>query len=60
MELKDCDCGGTPAVTNYFNGNKEFVVGCTACGNQTPICDSLKEAVTLWNKALYCFAEVQN
>ncbi len=55
MKLQDCDCGGIPEVTYNINGNSEFVVGCTACGNQTPICESLREAVSLWNQ-IYCCA----
>ena len=55
MKLKDCDCGGIAEVTYNLNDNIEFVVGCTACGNQTPNCESLKEAVTLWNHS-YCNA----
>ena len=53
MKLRDCDCGGIPEVVNNFNDNKEFVIACHACGNQTPICDSLREAIILWNQT-YC------
>jgi hypothetical protein len=54
MKLKDCDCGGVPQVTYIFNDNIEFVVGCTVCGNQTPTCENLREAVDLWNKTYCC------
>jgi hypothetical protein len=33
--------------------NFEFVVFCAACGNQTPVCESLREAVSLWHQ-IYC------
>jgi hypothetical protein len=55
MKLQDCDCGGTAQVTYDLDDNAEFVVGCAACGNQTPVCESLKEAVSLWNQ-IYCCA----
>ena len=54
MKLKDCDCGGAAKVTYDTNGNGKFVVGCIACGNQTPSCESVEEAVTLWNKTYCC------
>ena len=50
MKLHDCDCGGIPQVTYATNDNIEYVVVCAACGNQTPICESLREAVALWNQ----------
>ena len=53
MKLKDCDCGGIPEVAYNINDNAEFAVICTACGNQTPVCGSLREAIILWNKT-YC------
>ena len=49
MKLKDCDCGGIPHVTYNIDSDLEFIVICRTCGNQTPICENLKEAVTLWN-----------
>ncbi len=49
MKLKGCDCGGIPHVTYNIDGNLEFIVICRICGNQTPICENLKDAVTLWN-----------
>ena len=49
MKLKDCDCGGIPHVTYKIDGELEFIVICETCGNQTPICENLKEAITLWN-----------
>ena len=55
MKLQDCDCGGTAQVTYNIDDNAEFVVGCAACGNQTPVCESLNEAVSLWNQ-IYCCA----
>jgi len=55
MKLKDCDCGGIPKVTYKLNDKTEFAVGCTACGNQTPVCGNLKAAVSLWNRT-YCHA----
>ena len=54
MKLKDCECGGIPEATYNINDNTEFVIGCTACGNQTPVCESLREAVTLWNQTYCC------
>ena len=54
MKLKDCDCGGIAQVTYEINEHNEFVIGCTVCGNQTPICESLREAVSLWNQIYYC------
>lgn len=50
MKLHDCDCGGIPQVTYEINDNIEYVVVCAACGNQTPVCESLREAVALWNQ----------
>jgi len=55
MKLQDCDCGGTAQVTYEINGDNNVVVGCTVCGNRTPICESLIEAVSLWNR-IYCYA----
>ena len=49
MKLKDCDCGGIPHVIYNNNYDLEFIVICRTCGNQTPICENLKEAVALWN-----------
>ena len=49
MKLKDCGCGGVPQVTYNVDDEFEFAVICEACGNQTPVCDNLKEAVALWN-----------
>ena len=49
MKLKDCDCGGIPHVTYTNDGDLEFIVICRTCGNKTPICENIKEAVTLWN-----------
>ena len=54
MKLQDCDCGGTAQVTYNIDDNSEFVVGCATCGNQTPVCESLSEAVTLWNQTYCC------
>ena len=54
MKLKDCDCGGTPQVTYDINDNREFAVGCDACGNQTPPCSSLVKATSLWNQIYSC------
>ena len=55
MKLKDCDCGGIPEATYKIDGNSEFVVVCEACGNQTPVRETLEEAVALWNQT-YCRA----
>jgi len=55
MKLRDCDCGGIAQVTYEINEHNKFVVGCTICDNQTPVCDSLMEAVSLWNH-IYCYA----
>ena len=54
MKLQDCDCGGIPQVTYKFNDSLKFLVGCVVCGKQTPICRSLREAVTLWNQIYWC------
>ena len=55
MKLHDCDCGGIPEVTYKIDEHSDFVVGCTVCGNRTPMCDSLTEAISLWNQ-IYCCA----
>jgi hypothetical protein len=54
MKLKDCDCGGIPKVTYNFNDNTEFMIGCRVCSNHTPVCDSLKEAIFIWNRTYCC------
>jgi hypothetical protein len=53
MKLEDCDCGGIPQVTYKINFHKEFVARCPTCGNKTAACESLIEAVVLWNQ-IYC------
>ena len=53
MKLQDCGCGGIPQVTYEINEHNNFVVGCTVCDNRTPMCESLREAVSLWNQ-IYC------
>ena len=53
MKLQDCDCGGIAQVTYEINEHSNFVVGCTVCDNRTPICESLREAVSLWNQIYY-------
>jgi hypothetical protein len=55
MKLHDCGCGGIPQVSYSMKNDLEFTVVCTACGNQTPTCDSLREAIILWNQ-FYCRA----
>ena len=55
MKLQDCDCGNIAQVTYEINGHNSFVVGCSVCDNRTPICESLLEAVSLWNQ-IYCDA----
>ena len=55
MKLQDCDCGGIAQVTYEINEHNNFVVVCAVCGNQTPNCESLIEAVSLWNRT-YCYA----
>jgi len=55
MKLQDCDCGGIAQVTYKIYEHSHFVVECTFCGNSTPICESLIEAVSLWNR-IYCCA----
>ena len=50
MKLYNCGCGGIPEVTYNMNSNLEFTVGCEACGNQTPICEDLIEAIAIWNR----------
>jgi hypothetical protein len=53
MKLKDCSCGCIAQVTYEINDHSEFVIGCSVCDNQTPVCASLKEAVSMWN-LIYC------
>jgi hypothetical protein len=55
MKLQDCDCGSMAQVTYEINEHNDFVIGCTVCDNRTPICESLIEAVSLWNQ-IYCYA----
>ena len=50
MKLYDCGCGGTPQVSYGMNNNLEFTVACEACGNQTPICEDLTDAIAIWNR----------
>jgi hypothetical protein len=54
MKLKDCDCGGIPEISYNIDDKIEFVVACVACGNQTPACRNLREAVTSWNQKYCC------
>ena len=49
MKLHDCDCGGIPHVTYNIEGDLKFIVICETCGNQTPVCENIKEAISLWN-----------
>ena len=53
MKLHDCGCGGIPQVTYNIDEMLEFAVACEACGNQTPFCKSLKEAVVVWNRTYF-------
>jgi hypothetical protein len=53
MKLKDCGCGGIAQVTYEISDHNEFVIGCTVCDNRTPACESLMEAVSLWNQIYY-------
>ena len=53
MKLQDCDCGGIPQVTYKINRHFDFVVGCRVCGNRTPTCETLIEAVSLWNQIYF-------
>ena len=53
MKLKDCCCGNIAQVTYEINEHSEFVIGCTVCDNRTPACESLMEAVLLWNQIYY-------
>jgi hypothetical protein len=54
MKLQDCCCGGMPQVTFNINEHSDFVVACANCDNSTPKCESLSEAVSLWNQIYYC------
>ena len=54
MKLQDCCCGSVPQVTYKINEHNDFLVACTNCDNSTPKCDSLIEAVLLWNQVYYC------
>ncbi|MHC4459525.1 MAG: hypothetical protein ACYS0I_20995 [Planctomycetota bacterium] len=53
MKLQDCDCGGIAQVTYEINEHNNFVISCTVCDNRTPICESLREAVSQWNQIYY-------
>lgn len=55
MKLQDCDCGYLAQVTYEINGHNNFVVGCSVCDNRTPTCESLSEAVSLWDH-IYWYA----
>jgi hypothetical protein len=55
MKLQECGCGDIAQVTYEINGHNNFMVGCSVCDNRTPICESLIEAVSLWNQ-IYCYA----
>ena len=50
MKLHDCGCGGIPQVSYSMKNNLEFAVVCTACGNQTPICENLTDTIAIWNR----------
>ena len=40
---------------NYeINDNIEYSVVCAVCGNQTPICKNLLDAIRLWNQSYCC------
>jgi len=54
MKLQDCCCGGMPEITYKINEHSDFVVACPNCDNSTPMCDSLIDAVSLWNQVYYC------
>jgi hypothetical protein len=54
MKLQDCDCGCIAQFTYEINEHNSIVVGCTVCDNRTPMCESLIEAISLWNK-IYCY-----
>jgi len=53
MKLQNCCCGGMPQVTFKINEHSDFVVACANCDNSTPKCESLSEAVSLWNQVYY-------
>lgn len=53
MKLQNCGCGCIAQVTYEINEHNNFVVGCSVCDNRTPICESLLEAVLLWNQIYY-------
>ena len=53
MKLYDCGCGGIPQVIYKINDNLEYAVVCETCGNQTPVCHTVKEAVVLWNQTYF-------
>jgi hypothetical protein len=50
MKIYDCRCRAIPEVKYENNGILKYVVMCSVCHKKTPVCDSLREAVTLWNK----------
>ena len=52
--LTDCRLAAAN-ITNPDQNMNDFVVGCIVCDNRTPMCDSLTEAISLWNQ-IYCCA----
>ena len=53
MKLYDCDCGGIPQVIYEISNKLKYAVICESCGNQTPVCKTVREAVALWNQTYY-------
>jgi hypothetical protein len=53
MKLHDCGCGGIPQVSFSMKNDLEFTVVCEACGNQTPICKNLIDAIAIWNSTYW-------
>ncbi len=50
MKIYDCRCGAIPEVKYVINDILEYVVICSVCRKKTPVCASLREAVTVWNR----------
>jgi hypothetical protein len=50
MKIYDCSCGAIPQIEYVNTDILEYVVICSVCRKKTPVCASLRRAVTLWNQ----------
>lgn len=51
MEIKKCECGGTPMFEKLFPRNNHCgFVRCPECGKETKVYTSKQNAVKAWNK----------